>query len=436
VIGPDLDDMQVAAANIAAAGWPIGPRENPCTCGRPRHEHTAELEGCTGYEHDPADALAQAAAEADTASVLVDMAAYDDHLYAARHTDPANPRAVGPRVSDVGKCRRQVWYRETPPDDYTPRQDLDRRAASMGTAFHDKAARARAWRYPWRRYDMYLTVPGLDGGAYLDEYDPITGTVVEFKTCGEWKWEQVGDLGPADEQVDQAMIYGLALEQAGWPVNRIVILAVRRATGEEEPFWYLYDPERATRALDGLLALADSIELGITPPRDGNGPAGFPCRYCPAVSHCWQVDAAELAGRSPESWVALGDAPDDESVGWAAATVWELQRSHSGAKAAYDQAKKLLEGVPTGKYGEYEIANVERRMPEYKATHARNLGYWELDPDHRPPYEVVARPETRVDRYLRVSRVRAAARRRKAAELGPPLVDEQQPADEHLDSIA
>jgi hypothetical protein len=422
-----MTDVQVAAANIAAAGWPIGPRECPCVCGQAWHSHQdGPPDGCAGYTHDPADLLAQQAAEADHASLLEDMAAYDDHLYALRRAG-AGDRPPGPRVSDVGKCRRQVWYRETPPGDYTPRTGIPRRAATMGTAFHDKAARARAWRYPWRHYDMRLEVPGLEGSAYLDEYDPITGTVIDYKTFGEWKWEQVGDYGPPDEAVDQAMIYGLALEAAGWPVNRVCILGVRRAPGDEESFWYLYDPARAQRALEPLLALADSLELGVTPPRDGAGPSDWRCTSCPALNHCWQTEEAAAAGRSPESWVALGEDPDTVTIAWAAGTVWELQKASAGAKAAYEQSKLLLEGVPTGTYGEYEVASRQRRMPEYKATHNRNLGYWTLDPEHRPSYDVVAQPEVRVDKWVQVNRVRAAQRQQPITAAA---------VDEHLDTIA
>jgi hypothetical protein len=422
-----LDDLGVAAANIAAAGWPIGPRENPCVCGQPWHTHQGGLpDGCTGYEHDHADQLAQRAAEADHASLLEDMAAYDDHLHQLRRAE-AGPRPPGPRVSDVGRCRRQVWYRETPPEGYIPRTGIPRRAASMGTALHDKAALARSWRYPWRSYDMQVQVPGLEGNGYIDEYDPITGTVIDFKTFGEWKWENVGDYGPPDEAVDQAMIYGLALEAMGLPVNRICILGVRRSNGDEELFWYLYDPARAQHALEPLLALADSIELGVTPARDGAGPSDWRCKSCPALNHCWQTEEAAAAGRSPQSWIALGDNPDRVTIAWAAGTVWELGKAAAGAKAAHEQAKLLLEGVPAGTYGEYEVSNRSRKMPEYKATHNRNLGYWSLDPQYRPSYDVVAQPEVRVDRWVQVGRVRASQRQQPVT---PP------PVDEHLDTIA
>jgi hypothetical protein len=166
----------------------------------------------------------------------------------------------------------------------------------------------------------------------------------------------------------------------------------------------------------------------MTPPRDGAGPSDMQCRYCPALGHCWQVEAAARAGRSPESWVALGAQPQAREIEWAAATAWELGKAKAGAKAAHDQAKLLLEGVPTGRYGEYDVVNRRRDMPEYKATHARNLGYWALDPEHRPPYEVVAEPESRTDRWVQVSRVRASRRQQ------PPAPSP--PADETLDGIA
>jgi hypothetical protein len=416
-----MSEVEVRAANILAAGWPIGPRECPCHwCGEPWHVHPSEQ--CGGYEHDPADQLAWQAAEAAASSLLDDIAAYDDHLYQQRRVD----RAPGPRVSDVGDCRRKVWYRETPPPDYTA-VTVPRRQATMGSAFHDKAALARGWRYPWRHQNMPVQVPGLDGTFYVDEYDPVTATVVEDKTHGERKWEIVGDQGPDDAAIDQAMIYGLALDAAGWPVNRIQIICVRRDNGDEEPFWYLYDPARAAKALDGLLALADMIEAGMTPPRDGNGPGDWRCRFCPALAHCWQTEQAQQAGRSPESWTLLGQDPDAHIIEWAAEQVHTWQTAKATAKREYEQAKKLLDGVRTGRYGDYDVQIAQRGMPEYKATHFRNLAYLDLDDEHRPAYADFAKPEKRVDRWIKVTRVRAAKRQQ------PP---EGPPVDEHLDTIA
>jgi hypothetical protein len=414
--GMDMDAVQVAAANIAAMGWPVGPRESPCVCGQPWHTHQQTLPpDCTGYVHDPADALAQQAGAALSASLVEDIGDYDTHLHMLRR----RARPPGPRVSDAGDCRRKVWYRETPPDGYVPGR-VDKRAAVMGSALHARAAAARAWRYPWRKHEMAVSVPGLHGEFYIDEYDPVSGYVFDTKSCGEPMWNIVGESGPPDSQWEQVLIYAYALDMGGWPVNWVQIISVRRDNGDEEHFTRRYDPAEALKALDKLTGLASMLEAGIAPPRDGRGPSDWRCRFCPAMAHCWQVDAAKAARRSPVSWISLGEHPADPSVEWAAATAWELNKAASAAKAAADQAKDLLTGIPNGTYGDWVVTNRRRRMPDYKGTHSRNLAWWVLDEEHRPDYETVAEPERRIDRYVSVERVREADRQKRQAEQAAP----------------
>lgn len=416
----ELSDVEVRAANMAAQGLPIGPSLAPCVCGQPWHAHHGGLPNCGRYRHDPADALLWDALAAESASLVDDVAAYDDHLYAQRRRH----RPPGPRVSDIGGCRRAVWYRELPPEDYRP-LPVNRKAATIGSAFHDKAAAARAWRYPWRHHEMEVNVPGLDGVYYVDEYDPVTGLVIDDKTAGEGKWWVLGDEGPTDDMWEQVNIYALALDAEGWPVNRVQIIGVRREDGTEEHYTRLFDPQVALTALDRLTELADMLSLGIVPPRDGYGPSHWLCQWCPALAHCWQLGDAAAAGRSPESYVGLGPEPGDPTIVWAAAHAHELGRAASAAKAAYDQARKLLEGIPDGTYGGFVVKNQTRRMPDYKATHGRNLGYWVMDPDHRPDYETVANPEKRTDSYVTVTRERYAKRQEKVDRPtdGPPEGD-------------
>ncbi len=415
--GVEMTPLEWRAARYASLERAIGPAAAWCDCGKTWLAHHNGEVGteCDDYHRSEADELAWAALEAVNASLIADINAYDDHLYQQRR----RKRPPGPRVSDTGDCRRKVWYRELPPADYTP-GDTDRRAAAIGLAVHDKAAPARAWRYPWRHHEMEIRVPGLDGLYYVDEYDPLTGLVIDDKTAGEAKWYIVGEGGPTDDMWDQVMIYALALDSQGWPVQHVQIIAVRREDGDEEHFIRDYDPQIALAALDRLTELADMLSLGIVPPRDGYGPSDWQCRYCPALAHCWQTSAAAAAGRSPESYVALGPDPSDAVIIWAAEQAHRLGKDASASKLQHEIAKKLLEGIPDGTYGEYTIKNQKRRMPDYKRTNNRNLGFWVLDDKHKPSYDVVADPEKRIDQYVTVTRVRAA-KRRAAAKPEDPL---------------
>jgi hypothetical protein len=101
-----------------------------------------------------ARALAAAALEAADREVMDDIT---DALQAA-YVPSGNH---GPRVSDVGSCRRSVYYRETPPAGFEPEPKMYVRQAALGTIIHAKAAEVRAERYPWRRYEFEVAVPGL-----------------------------------------------------------------------------------------------------------------------------------------------------------------------------------------------------------------------------------------------------------------------------------
>ncbi|MBM0205785.1 hypothetical protein JNW90_24280 [Micromonospora sp. STR1s_5] len=411
---PTLDWVTVQASNIVAAGWPIGPRPLTCVCGAEYGRHLAQLAGdgdgpgdCPGYVRDPADALAEQALDAADNSLVEDIARHQQSQHVSRR------RLPGPRASDVGACRRQVWYRETPPEGYEPRPMPPGRAAAIGTAIHKAGEEARRALYPWRMHEVEAPIPGLSSVPRIDEYDPVTGRVSDTKSCGNWMWDVYGDDGPPQSAWDQLDVNAYALDINGLPVKDVEIIGVKRENGDDESHVRPYDPERALLALDRLLELGTMLELGITPPRDGTGTQDFRCRFCPALEHCWNVEAAAAARRSPESWTLLGPEPDDASIEWAAG----VMRQHADTYNAADKAKKaaatLLEGIKPGTYGELVVGVTEREMPDYKGTHERNMGYLALDPEHRPPIEVFEQVERRTDRYYTVKRVRAAQRKPK-----------------------
>lgn len=345
----------------------------------------------------------QALASADR-QVMDDIADYIDADYT-----PSG--ASGPRVSDAGACRRQVWYREQPPDGYQPEPQQYRRQAALGSLIHEKAAAVRSLYYPWRRYEFELSVPGLDKPARVDEYDPVLGEVTDDKTAGVRKWEAYGDEGPVPAAWDQVMIYGYALDDMGMPVRTVRIIVVNRDNGAEEHFRRPYDPAAARAALDRLVELATMLDLGVVPPRDGDGPAvDWRCRLCPARAHCWNIDAAQQAGRSPESYTVLGVEPADPTIAWAAEQVVAARAAERDGKRAKKAAEALLDGIKAGEYGDYVIRPTRRDMPDYKGSFDRLLDLYDLSEAHRPPVEDVAAPLVRVDRWTDVRRKRAAQR--------------------------
>lgn len=352
----------------------------------------------------------RAVALAAEAVAVADRDVMDDIVDAvqAGYTPSGNK---GPRVSDVGSCRRSVWYRESPPEGFTPDPPKYLRQAALGTLIHEKAAEVRGKRYPWRRYEFEVTIPGLDKKGRIDEYDPILGEVTDDKTAGARKWDVVGDEGPADNAWDQGFLYALALDEAGLPIQSVRVIVINRDNGQEEHFRRPYDPAAARQVLDDLVELATMLDLGVVPPRDGTGPGtDWQCRSCFALSHCWNTDAAAAAGRLPESYTLLGDAPTDETIVWAAERLMAARRAAKAANAEADAAKDLMDGIEPGEYGDYVVSLTKRHMPNYRESFERLLELYALSEAHRPPRSEVEKPLMRIDRYTTVKRKRAAKR--------------------------
>jgi ubiquitin len=354
----------------------------------------------------PAGALAAQALAAADREVM-------DDLVEASNEDYVPSGKSGPRVSDAGGCPRSVWYREQPPADFVP-DVVDQRRAALGTIIHKRAEAVRSRLYPWRLYEFTVTVPGLDRPGRVDEYDPVLGEVTDDKTAGSRKWEMVGADGPTADAWAQGMVYGLALDDMGWPVKTIRIIVINRDTGQEEHFRRDFDPAEARADLDDLIELATMLDLGIVPERTGVGPASFPCSWCVAKSHCWNIEAADAAGRSPESYTLLGPDPDDKVIEWAGVRVIEARKAATDAKKAKDEADALIDGVKAGTYGDVTIGPRSRQMPNYKDSFERLSGFYALPDVHRPSFDEATEVTQRTDRWTEVKAVRAAKRAKKA----------------------
>lgn len=404
VLPEGMTAEMMAAAALLDAG-PVDPELVPCVvCGEPPLVHGDDH----GHELPPVYALALAAAAADGRQVMDDIVAQLD-------TEHVPSGRKGPSASDAGKCRRFLWYRDRPPADYVPRV-IDSRRAALGTILHKAAAEARAKRYPWRRYELTVAVPGLDRVCRVDEYDGVLGRVGDLKSAGQAKWQIVGADGPTDDQWRQVRINAYALDMAGYPVRELEIMQVNRDTGAEEHFREEYDPGKALAALDDLIEAATMVEVGVVPPRDGLGPSDWRCQWCPALDHCWQTARAAELGRSPESLVALGEVPDDPSIAWAARESLRLRDLRLALEKREALAKALLQGVKTGAYdqdapdGGVELYEDWTTSYSYKEAYELLRDLYELPDDVRPPLEEVGDVPKKHSKKTAVRRPRAAAR--------------------------
>jgi hypothetical protein len=275
---------------------------------------------------------------------------------------------VGP--SDLTTCRKQIEYRENPPEGYVP-DPVDKGAAYVGTMIHEGIAAVRRILYPWCEIEREIHVPGLDEPGHADVWDPIAHRVEDDKSAGEWAWEKIGRDGAREEDIDQAMLYALGLAEEGLTVVTVRLNYIRRANGEVEVFDFPYDRGRALTALGRLHTILDDLTDGRELPRDREGPSIDPicARYCPAVRHCWDLPNVPQ-GRTPESWVKVRD---DETI---AALLVDYNTAPT--PEAKKRIRVLLTGLDAGRYGDLilgwrggkttEVQDHEARLVQLEAA--------------------------------------------------------------------
>ena len=419
----------------------LGQWADPCVCGAPRWEHAGgnrsgrhaptvgTPNGCKRWAENKIEALAWRAVEADGRKMLPDFKRHDR---AQNPGQPVTPGQLRVRPSDGDTCKRQVWYRNFPPEDYRP-LPTDERAATIGTALHKSLLDAWAALYPWRLIEHEVTIPGLDRNGRLDSFDPLTGVLDDVKTAGTWKWDLIGDEGPTEGTWNQAAIYALALSRAGHTVRTIRLRYIHREKGYEEKFERTYTDMMGRTALRDLTALASVLDAyrqavddgdtelaeDLIPEREGRSHNAFPCSFCPARGHCWSIDRATALGRSPESFTILGPAPADDAVAATLAEYDAARKAETAGKNAKAFAKSLLDGIDHGTYGEWVYA-VTTQNPKDSGAYIRLLQEnYDMPAEFRPALSDLPQPTRREER-IAVKRVRAAKReatKAKAAEV-------------------
>jgi hypothetical protein len=180
---------------------------------------------------------------------------------------------VGP--SELGGCRRKVWYRLNGRD-ATNDNEL-KLAAIMGTAIHAEIEKAISALDPKGEKYLVETEAEFEGmKAHIDLYIPETGDVIDWKTV------KVKNLSyfPSLQQRWQVQVYGYLLEKSGKGKPKTVNLVAIARDGDErdvkvhsEP----YDPALAQDALNWLSAIKESA-IAPEPERDQSY-CRFYCKY-------------------------------------------------------------------------------------------------------------------------------------------------------------
>jgi CRISPR/Cas system-associated exonuclease Cas4 (RecB family) len=233
---------------------------------------------------------------------------------------------IGP--SEVGGCRRKVWYRL---NDQPETNDNELKlAAIMGTAIHAEIERALAGNP-----DVLVEVEAEYNGmkAHIDCFVPGTGDVID------WKTSKVRNLSyfPSNQQRWQVQLYGYLLAKNGYAVNRVSLVAIARDGDERDVKVHTedYDESIALEALGWLAAVKEAKEAPA-PEKD----ASYCQHYCKFYDASGQMGCVGLKkGHTPVSDVIIADVDVDKNALLylqLAAQIKELETQQDSLKASFE----------------------------------------------------------------------------------------------------
>jgi len=187
---------------------------------------------------------------------------------------------VGP--SEIGGCRRKVWYRLNAQPHTNENQS--KLAAIMGTAIHAAIEEAIGAIDPeGKEYLVETEVAFGDMKAHVDLFVPSTGAVID------WKTSKVKNMSyfPSNQQRWQVQIYGYLLSKNGYEVKTVNLVAIARDGNEKDVKVHTepYDETMALAALAWLENVKASKELPA-PEKDAS--------FC--KDYCQYYDATEQMG--------------------------------------------------------------------------------------------------------------------------------------------
>ena len=158
--------------------------------------------------------------------------------------DRSKQTQVGP--SEIGGCRRKVWYRLNAQPETNDNQS--KLAAIMGTAIHAAIEEAITHLDPeGKDYLVETEVAYGDMKAHVDLFIPSIGAVID------WKTSKVKNLSyfPSNQQRWQVQVYGYLLSKSGYEVKTVNLVAIAR-DGDEKDIKVHSEPYDEVSALEAL----------------------------------------------------------------------------------------------------------------------------------------------------------------------------------------
>ena len=171
--------------------------------------------------------------------------------------DRSKQTQVGP--SEIGGCRRKVWYRLNGQPETNDNQS--KLAAIMGTAIHAAIEDAITTLDPeGKTYLVETEVAYGDMKAHVDLFVPEIGAVID------WKTSKVKNLSyfPSAQQRWQVQVYGYLLSKNGYDVKTVNLVAIAR-DGSEKDVKVHTEPYDEVSALEALQWLANVKNLTEAP---------------------------------------------------------------------------------------------------------------------------------------------------------------------------
>ena len=208
---------------------------------------------------------------------------------------------IGP--SELGGCRRKVWYRL---NDQPETNDNELKlAAIMGTAIHTEIEKSLSGN-PDVMLETEVEYNGMK--AHIDCFVPSTGDVID------WKTSKIKNLGyfPSTQQRWQVQVYGYLLAKNGHKVERVSLVAIARDGDERDVKVHTeeYNEAMALEALNWLSAIKDSADAPA-PERDESY-CKFYCKYYDASGQMGCVGLKKE--RTAVSSVLIEDAQVDTNA--------------------------------------------------------------------------------------------------------------------------
>ena len=233
---------------------------------------------------------------------------------------------IGP--SELGGCRRKVWYRL---NDQPETNDNEMKlAAIMGTAIHAEIEKALADN-PDVLIETLVEHNGMK--AHIDCYVPATGDVID------WKTSKVRNLlyFPTTQQRWQVQTYGYLLAKNGHDVKRVSLVAIARDGDERDIKVHTedYDESVAMQALNWLEAIKSSPEAP-DPERDSSY-CKFYCKFYDASGEMGCVGIKKE--HTPVTDVVIDDADIDKNALLylqLAGQIKELEKHQDSLKASFE----------------------------------------------------------------------------------------------------